>query len=555
MNNVLPHKLGAALVAISTLIVVIVVPPAIAGGLVPPTVPSLGLILEENFDIGTMPSILVTDDNQNQSTKQYICETLNDPFCVSATWIQSRQLLPVCSVDETVACISKVWAKDSVGKIIQGIYQKSVPENFEYDREALPQMSVPASRGLGGLWKIPGVFNSGGEDSYFVAALNMSWGGKKSGEPLSVLNFGFENLRAAITPTKLVTGNYVPLKATDARAGRNLGSNGLSSTPSGERCAVADVGVCHVVMDFPLGYRFGMTVKLNKGVSGWFHGRISLPDISTKPWGKGIELSIEAEPVSISTLNFTVPNSEIPQTIRDLVFTNKEFGVSGTRDGGIQLMDDLSSSQAMTLMNGFLPAIKEKASKTTGYWSFKALNQWNLPDVQRCSKGDSQLAGVVNTNALLYSSGPPAYNKDLGTLEYKVASPHFQSDGAVARGTYDLALRSDVARCIYGFSSAPIQASISIVSEEGEAKLATTVINERDGWLYLSAKGFTFSSPIIKVKLSQEVVEPATASAGTKNEVKNPSLVKKSIVCVKGKLTKRITALNPKCPNGYKIKK
>ncbi len=548
-------RIVSALLAILCSFSLVMPNKAIAGGLVPSTVPSLGLILEENFDIGTMPSILVTDDNQNQGSKQYICETLTDPYCVSATWIQSRQLLPVCSVDETVACISQVWAKDSAGKIIQGIYQKSVPENFEYDREALPQMSVPASRGLGGLWKIPGVVNSGGEDSYFVAALNMSWGGKKSGEPLSALNFGFENVRAAITPTKLVTGNYVPLKATDARAGRNLGSNGLSSTPSGERCAVADVGICHVVMDFPLEYRFGMTVKLNKGVSGWFHGRIALPDISTKPWGKGIELSIEAEPVSISTLNFTVPNSEIPQSIRDLVFTNQEFGISGTRDGGVQLMEDLSSAQSMTLMNGFLPAIKDKASKTTGYWSFKALNQWNLPDVQRCSKGDSQLAGVVNTNALLYSSGPPVYNKDTGTLEYKVASPHFQSDGAVARGSYDLVIKSDVARCIYGFSSAPIQASISIVSEEGEAKLATTVINERDGWLYLSAKGFTFSSPTIKVKLTQEEIKVAAPVLEPKSEAKKSLSSKKTITCIKGKLTKKVTAAAPKCPAGYKVKK
>jgi hypothetical protein len=34
-----------------------------------------------------------------------------------------------------------------------------------------------------------------------------------------------------------------------------------------------------------------------------------------------------------------------------------------------------------------------------------------------------------------------------------------------------------------------------------------------------------------------------------------PVIAKKTIVCTKGTLTKRVTALNPKCPTGYKKKK
>jgi hypothetical protein len=73
--------------------------------------------------------------------------------------------------------------------------------------------------------------------------------------------------------------------------------------------------------------------------------------------------------------------------------------------------------------------------------------------------------------------------------------------------------------------------------------VATTVVNERDGWLYMSAKGFTFSSPTIKIKLSQgAVIVPA------------PMVKKSTITCVKGKLIKKVTATNPKCPSGYKKK-
>jgi hypothetical protein len=63
-------------------------------------------------------------------------------------------------------------------------------------------------------------------------------------------------------------------------------------------------------------------------------------------------------------------------------------------------------------------------------------------------------------------------------------------------------------------------------------------VSEKDGWLHLAAYGFTFSSPTISVKLSQA----------------KPLAKKTTITCVKGKLTKKVTAVGPKCPAGYKKK-
>lgn len=34
-----------------------------------------------------------------------------------------------------------------------------------------------------------------------------------------------------------------------------------------------------------------------------------------------------------------------------------------------------------------------------------------------------------------------------------------------------------------------------------------------------------------------------------------PTVTKKTIVCVKGKTTKKVSGTNPKCPKGYKVKK
>jgi hypothetical protein len=237
-----------------------------------------------------------------------------------------------------------------------------------------------------------------------------------------------------------------------------------------------------------------------------------------------------------------------------------------------------------------------------------------------------------------YEGGSPSFQD--GSLNYKVTGMHYMSDGtSLVTGTYDLVMRSEVARCLYGFSSAPISATISITGSE-QNLVATTIVSEKDGWLKLAAYGFNFSSPVIKIKVSQAApavapkvsvgisTQPAVAAtpkvsvsisaqpvpiAGEKcaklsdirvlgySEVgtdlkpvfllcggdlrlsrdktapdPTPDQVKelekarqvwitasskpvakqvlKSITCVKGKMIKKVSAVSPKCPVGYKKK-
>jgi hypothetical protein len=119
-------------------------------------------------------------------------------------------------------------------------------------------------------------------------------------------------------------------------------------------------------------------------------------------------------------------------------------------------------------------------------------------------------------------------------------------------------MRSSVARCIYGFTAAPVSATVSIVAADGTAQVATTVLGEKNGWLYLTASGFTFSSPTVRVKLTQTVdsaVTPSPAATPTPSAIAKPAAAKRSsITCVKGKTSKKVSAVNPKCPAGYKKK-
>jgi hypothetical protein len=161
----------------------------------------------------------------------------------------------------------------------------------------------------------------------------------------------------------------------------------------------------------------------------------------------------------------------------------------------------------------------------------------------------SKVLGIVTTNALAYDGQSPSFVD--GALNYRVAGLHLMPDGVTpVKGSYNLVMRSEVARCLYGFTNAPIQASVSIIGGES-TNVATTVLGERNGWLSMSAAGFTFSTKTIQVKLSQEAPAPVVTPSAT------PTVAAKkmTITCKKGKTVKKVTAVKPKCPSGYKLSK
>lgn len=210
------------------------------------------------------------------------------------------------------------------------------------------------------------------------------------------------------------------------------------------------------------------------------------------------------------------------------------------------------NQEQIKLFSLWIPLIKDKASANPKMWMFGSLSPdslatavQGLASAKECVTKASGLAGLVTTNATIYDGSIPAFDSAEGALNYKVAAPHLAADGSEFSGTYDLIMSSSVARCIYNFTSAPISASVSITTSDGGVqKVATTVLNERNGWLHLGAYGFGFSSPTLKVKLTQAAVTSPV----------KPVQKKTTITCVKGKTTKKVTAVAPKCPSGFKKK-
>jgi hypothetical protein len=529
-------------------------PVAQAGMIVSPNVTELGLSMRENAELGRMPSMFYSIPNPNDNRSFRICKDVDDKVCTDVAEVGAIANFAPCTSASQLSCIAEVWAVDPSGKKIAGELVKNAGVDPRYTIDEIASIDFPKSEGLGSIWKIPGANNSAGLDTYFVASQMSGWGHKGAGTPTRQARFDYGGLMSGIMPVQEVSANVQVLSAIDQSANPEgaFGSNGTQFAADGSVCAATELGTCYATRQFPEGYKFGMTLRLSRKLGGWFHGRLFLPNITIKDWKAGQEIAIEAEPVKVPSLEFVVPNAEIPQAIRTLVFNGKEWGMKGIGTGRTYISENLSGPYAMDLVSGFAPAYKDKATTTDSFWSFKTLQQdGSMNDVMKCSASDSALSGLVTTNALTYSAGPPTYDKSSGSLNYKVASPHFEADGTtIAMGSYDLALRSDVARCIYGFSRAPISAEISITSQDGERKVATTLVNERNGWLYLSAKGFTFSSPVINVKLTQEK-EVAPAPTASPDATKTVAKVVK-ITCVKGKSKKVVSGVKPACPTGYK---
>ena len=526
---------------------------------IPDTTVALGLQLRENFDVGLQPSVLqarlpLNDSNPGELRSRY-CPTFESEACIQSEYVYLSHNWDVCNSKLVLDCIVGVWAVDPSGKRIDGQYLKSAPANVKYDYEESVPMNRPSSRGMGGIWKFPGVLNGAGKDTYFVSVqsqLNMN---KAAKVPMSQAKFDGNNNRAAIFGVEEYPGNFEPPYPVDG------GRGGMDRLSDGTLCIAADTNVCNKVVAMPEDYRFGLSIRFAKPVNGWFHGRFFQPNVEISQSKNGQIVSIEAAPVRVSSLDFIVPKNEIVEPVKKLIFNGKGWGHSGGPDSGIRITEDLSNSKTFDLIRLFAPMYKDKATQTESSWSFKTLTENGDSPVSRCTASSTSLAGLVTTNALSYSAGAPTFNRSTGTLEYQVASPHLEANGQIALGTYDLALRSDIARCIYNFSNAPIKAEVSITGDDGEKRVATTVVNEKDGWLYMSAKGFTFSAPKIQVKISQEAPAKVEEVKTTTEVVKTTAAVtpkvvvaKKSITCVKGKITKKITGSSPKCPTGFKRK-
>ncbi len=515
--------------------------------------------IQENLQIAQNTSSLAAymDERRTSSEVRY-CKSVTDEFCGASKGMNFDAILPICRTDAEVNCIAGVAAISTSGKEVSGSYVRNFPDAGHTDYPGsisrnLPQGSTPS------LWKIPGIVHGGATDEYLV---NFTLRGSAANQQE---RFVFNSYSAFISPVTVKAGGYGRFEKRDGRGKDQVqcvklalacGTEMLGKSRDDTKiCASIEEGACAAKQAFPAGYRLKLKVRLSNSPAGWLHGRLKAPEIIIEKTTSGIELSVEGEPVVVPVVGATTTYAALPENMKtfytDLSGQGSygEQGPTGRRNQVSMPAPDRDSTFAeYALWESY---VKDKASASPSFWTVRSLD---VPqNSAECFKDSTKFIGAVTTNAMMYSGGPPEFNTDLGTLEYKVGAPHLTSKGEVFKGSYDLQVSAEVARCLYKFTNAPIQASISIVNESGENNIATTVLNEKGGWLRLSAYGFTFSTPTVRIKLTQEAEVVVTPSPAPSPSVKNAAK-KITITCIKGKTNKKVTAIKPKCPTGYKKK-
>ena len=214
------------------------------------------------------------------------------------------------------------------------------------------------------------------------------------------------------------------------------------------------------------------------------------------------------------------------------------------------------------------------------YWRIDHINP--VPNGSPFDTTCSETGYTVTSSNASSAGMPTMIGPD--TLSYNVAAPHFRQDGkTLLTGFFQASLPQAWLDCKWPGNtlSKAANVSLSVTDTNGVQQVVTSSAYIKNGRLDINVFGFHYSSPKIEIKRVAEAVvtpEPTPTLTPTPEQTPTPepvvkptptatptvtptptatktAVVKKiTITCVKGKLIKKVTAIKPTCPSGYKRK-
>ena len=507
-------------------------------------------LVDSFFNTGENVSTLTAQGNPrinpDGTPNARLCKAIGTDPCNKAdqTYI-GNLLLPACKSASDQWCIESlsVRKKDEpltkLATFVRQVSGQTIPNT--------PGDGIPGGSTMS-LWRAEGMTNSGGVDTYAVYVVLKSTTFPGRGPQ-------YTEFTAMVLPYSEKSGFQYEQAATDEMTLPN-GSIRVGTRGSAPECAWTEAGKCGLMEDFPSGARAALTLRVSNQLTGWLMGRMADPVIDVQPFdAEQNKISIDAEPVKVPKFYATTDRTTASQAILASLPRNSDF--TGVTNG-------LANEQgAFATIQNWKDVAKDTAAGVVSTWSATTIaNGFG----SQCLADRTKLLGVVTTNAMVYEGTAPRFENS--TLNYQVGGMHFNPDGTVFEGSYDLVMRKGTAQCLYGFTDAPITATVTVVDAGKEQRVETSSLQElgagTDKWLKLSARGFTFSSPTLKIKLNQDKPaapaatpaqssQSAPASSSAQQAAPAPKVaVKKSITCVKGKITRKVVGTDPKCPAGFK---
>lgn len=527
-----------------------------------------------------------------------LCTSLSDPACALTATIFA--VLPYCQSATEANCVESLAVTTPRVTSGNATYLRTVGAKvFEAD----PTKGIPAGTNWS-LFDVPGLKSAGLHSTYGVKV-------RVELQKIPMIGVKATSFSAIVTPYEL--GTTTAADGVLSNYTNPLGQSGIRGSGGDITCLWVKSGECGREKAFPADANVTLKLHIGNYLTSWLHGRLTDPTVSIQKLDdRQNVLTVSGKPTLVPGASGVATTEIIP-------------GKTPLRDGGGMKIDS-SQDSSLDQFLFFEQFFNKKASVLDEVWSFRSLgleavassaadtlgvsNPLNslssvfsgggagaianpltsggksagdltglgasaakcVPEASQVvgailgTDSVSSLIGLVTTNALTYAPGPPKYTD--GFLNYKVAGLHKNPNDSIFQGSYDLVMSSKIARCIYGFEgTGPLYATVSVInSDGGESILATESVKEEGGWLRLKARGFTFSSPTLKIKLSQSAPPGATTTATTSTQptkvesaaptqASTTTTAKKiSITCTKGKVVRKISGVAPKCPTGFKKK-
>lgn len=452
---------------------------------------SSGIVFADTIGIGDSPGLHPWNKFEN-------CVSINE--CGKSDQYIYKAFAPVCSDALTTNCIADFWVEKN-GKKYHPKFESYAPTQPPYEFKGDLGRNLPSSKSPS-IWTIQD--QAFGSDRKFFA-VNLIFRGLTT---FGDRTFGYSQVNASI----------------DQIEWKRAAVKDLLPTNLEYDCAAVEEDLCAQRVEPDSKIRYGLSFRQTLSTSPWIYGRLFEPNFTledSKPWP---QWTIEAAPLLVPSISGNISNSLI----------NSKFPDGFRTPWGVTYLS--SELNAVDLFEKLRPSMGEKSITLQSRWNFSI----NREDLYSRYKSCSSVGpiGFITTNANVYQGEPP---RTLGTSEavnFQSASTHFAPNGSEFRGYFQFKMDSKFANCLYSVTSGVIKADVSVIDDNGLKKIATTSFSNGSKWLTFTASNFTFSKSIFQLKIFS-----------------GKELSKKSTVtCIKGKVIKKVSAINPKCPAGYKKK-
>jgi hypothetical protein len=486
--------------------------------------------------------------------------------------------LPACKILEErnltpTDCVDSLEAQSGNGNWIRGRISQHIPVRWQPTYKKIidnagnivefseGEIDIPSSAaknmisgGRSALWEFDGISHSGGNKFLFhVDADGVA------------INNSVDWVQGSLT------SNLYPVSIKESLdVSKSSNDNSLANysvTDSGTCIQTSSRSYCMKANLFPADIRFRLTLRLEKVAASinsdrWFVTRTVNPILKVTENSSYRKMVLEAAPVVVQVPTIELPREKdtvvafveswlttlgkISPDIKSLIQKQADVFMDGS--GYIEVANSAGSTK---IFAGWEPFMKYGTVKQLTGWNFTNVGSTlSSPSLQlklsQCPKSKN-FPGFVSSNSTAIEPGPPTFNATEQTLEYRVAAPHLMESGLKNSGTYSLFVSSEIAKCLWGGTLATGKATVSIVNDDGNSQIATSVFKNDSSGLHFTVSGFHYSTGSIKVRFENQ-----GNTSGQVTQVSKPPV--RTISCVKGKITKKVTAIKPKCPAGYKKK-